>query len=191
MLYATLISIQPTQGKDGKMRTPSLAVLFLPMFVLSVAATCSAQTVALVDAPLPIESSSSVFPEPAGGTPAYMAVERLPLPATEKKPSLHALDWSMIGAAATLRALDFTSTEAALARPQYFHESVLPKALVENQAGFAAFQAGTVALDYGAYRYLVHHRLRSLARASQYAYVGIMAFQVAHNYQLLSSYPSN
>jgi hypothetical protein len=42
-----------------------------------------------------------------------------------------------------------------------------------------------------AYRFLVRHDKRSLARASQYLYVGIMTFQVSHNYQLLGDAPAN
>jgi hypothetical protein len=33
--------------------------------------------------------------------------------------------------------------------------------------------------------------MRSLARISQYMYVGAMTFQVAHNYQLLGNVPAN
>lgn len=171
----------------------SLVAFLLPSFLLGLAVTCSAQTtIALVDAPSPMESSSSLLPEPAGGTPAaYMAVERVPLPSAEQKPRLHFADWSLLGAATVLRGLDWTSTESALARPQYFHEAMLPSALVENEAGFAAFQAGTVALNYEAYKYLVRHKRRSLARVSQLMYIGVMSFQVASNYQTLSNYPAN
>lgn len=176
---------------EKRMKT-SLTVCFLPLFLLGLTATGYAQTtVALVDAPSPMESSSSFMPDPAGGTPAYMPVERMPLPTAEQKPRLHFTDWSLLGAAAVLRGLDWASTESALARPQYFHEDILPSALVENKAGFAAFQAGTVALNYEAYKYLVRHNRRSLARVSQYMYVGVMSFQVAHNYQTIGNYPAN
>lgn len=120
---------------------------------------------------------------------AWMPVQQVPVPVARKKPGLHLYDWSMIGAAGVFRGLDWATTESAMARPQYFHEDILPTALVKSKPGFAAFQAGTVALDYGAYKYLVRHNLRSLARASQYMYVGVMAFQVAHNYQTLGSLP--
>lgn len=175
------------------MKTSSLAVLLLPVVAFSLAAPSFAQTtVALVDAPSPVvESSSSLLAEPAGGSAGYMPVQQVPLPGAEQKPRLHLYDWSMIGAAAILRGLDYTSTESAMARPQYFHEDILPTALVKSKPGFAAFQAGTVALNYGAYRLLVRHNLRSLARASQYMYVGVMTFQVAHNYQTLSDFPGN
>jgi hypothetical protein len=175
------------------MKTSSLAVLFLPLVALSLVAASPAQTaVALVDAPTPAaDSSSSLFSDPAGGPMAFTPVQQIAAPAREKKPGLHLYDWSMIGAAAVLRGLDYASTESAMARPQDFHEDILPSALVHNKPAFAAFQAGTVALNYEAYKYLVHHNLRSLARASQYMYVGVMTFQVAHNYQTLGSYPPN
>lgn len=182
------------------MKNSSLAAFVLPVVLLFATAVAAAQspaktpdvqTIALVDAPAPIDSSSSLLPEPAAGVPAFMPVARTPHPAAEQKPRLHFLDWSLIGAAAVLRGLDYTSTESALARPQYFHEDVLPSALVENKPAFAAFQAGTVAVNYEAYKFLVRHNRRSLARLSQYMYVGIMTFQVAHNYQTLSNYPAN
>jgi hypothetical protein len=65
------------------------------------------------------------------------------------------------------------------------HEAILPTALVKNKAAFASFEAGTVALNYGAYRLLVRHNLRSLALVSQYMYLSIMTGQVAKNYQVL------
>jgi hypothetical protein len=181
------------------MKISSSAVLLLPV-VLVLAAGASAQkagqtsvqTIALAEAPAPMpSSSSSLVPEPLSGTPAFMPVIRTPIPAADQKPRLHFMDWSLLGAAAALRALDYTSTEAAMARPQYFHEDILPSALVHNKAGFAAFQAGTVAVNYEAYRFLVRHNRRSLARLSQYMYVSVMTFQVAHNYQTLSDYPAN
>lgn len=175
------------------MKTSSFLLLSLPAFVLSLAFTSSAQTtMALVDAPAPAaDSSSSLLSDPAGGSSAFISVQQVPTPDAEHKQRLHLYDWSMIGAAAVLRGLDFASTESAMSRPQYFHEDILPSALVHNKPAFAAFQAGTVAVNYEAYKYLVHHNLRSLARVSQYMYVGVMTFQVAHNYQTLGDYPPN
>jgi len=145
----------------------------------------------LVEAPLPAESGATAQPgETDGASMGIFPVERAP-EAREKGPRLNALDWSMLGAAASLRVLDFTSTEKALSQPQFFHEAILPQALVKNKPAFAAFQAGTVALNYEAYRLLVRHRMRSLAQVSQYVYVGTMTFQVAHNYQLLGDAPAN
>jgi hypothetical protein len=167
-----------------------IGLVVAALLAFSLAAPCRAQSHSLLDAPLPADMSAAQPGDPGAGSMAVYPVERAPL-ADENGPRLHAFDWSMIGAAATLRALDFTSTEKALEQPQLFHEAVLPRALVENKPGFAAFQAGTVVVNYEAYRLLVRHRMRSLARISQYMYVGAMTFQVAHNYQLLGNVPAN
>jgi len=163
-----------------------LAVLFLPVLSLSLVARSSAQTsqaAMLVDAPAPsTESSSLLSAEPANGA---MGVYPVQAPAKENEPRLHALDWTLLGAAAALRVLDYTSTEKAMAQPTQFHEGMLPQKLVNNKAAFAVFQADTVAINYLGYRLLVKHHMRSLALVSQYVYVGAMTFQVAHNYQLL------
>jgi hypothetical protein len=87
--------------------------------------------------------------------------------------------------------MDYTSTEKALTEPQYFHEAQLPQALVKNKPAFAAFEAGTVGVNYFGYRLLVHHNMRSLARISQYVYVSALTVQVSHNYQLLGNVPAN
>jgi hypothetical protein len=167
------------------------AVLLLPVLSLSTTARCSAQSAMLVDAPVPSEATATTQPGDPYSSSA-MGVYPVQQPQVkEKGPGLHWLDWSMLGASAALRALDYTSTEKALSEPQYYHEAVLPKALVENKPAFAAFQAGTVVVNYEAYRLLVRHNMRSLARVSQYVYVGAMTFQVAHNYQTLGQTPAN
>lgn len=173
------------------MKLPWLPVLLLPVLSLSLVARGSAQTqtAMLVDAPNPSTESSSLQPGNPVGT-AAMGVYAVQVPQPEKAPRLKVLDWSMLGAAATLRALDFTSTEKAMSEPQYFHEGVLPQKLVNNKAAFAAFEAGTVGINYAGYKLLVDHHMRPLARISQYMYVGVMTFQVAHNYQLLGQVPA-
>jgi len=166
---------------------------FLPVLSFAIlvafAAPGSAQQMALVDAPVPIATAAPADPGASSSAMGAFMIERKPLPA-EKRPHLRVVDWSLIGAGAALRALDYTSTEKALSEPQYFHEAMLPTALVENKPGFAAFEASTVAANYFAYRYLVRHRMRSLAEVSQYMYVGVMTFQVAHNYQLIGNVPA-
>ncbi len=177
------------------MRFPSLAALLLPVLVVTLAAKCpaqTAQTAMLVNAPLPSGTVASAQPGEAGSSSSALGVYPVARPQfQEKTPGMGFLDWSMIGAAAALRVLDYTSTEKALSEPQSFHEAMLPQALVENKPAFAAFEVGTVGLNYAAYRFLVHHNKRSLARASQYVYVGVMTFQVSHNYQLLGNAPAN
>jgi hypothetical protein len=170
------------------MKVPWFAVLLLPVLALTLVARSSAQTAMLVDAPNPaVESRSSLPPgDPVNGAMGVYAVQT---PAAEA-PRMNAMDWSLIGAAATLRVLDYTSTESAMARPQLFHEGMLPQKLVNNKAAFAAFEADMVGINYLGYRLLVRHHMRSLALVSQYVYVGAMTFQVAHNYQLLGNAPA-
>jgi hypothetical protein len=184
---------------------PSLSVL-----VLLFAVHAQAQQAMLMDAPRPSESSSSIAldrnalnrnasnQDALSQNNGFLTVGPAPMlafavaPAAQAKarsPRLNWLDWSGIGAAAALRVLDYTSTEKALAYPQYFHEDILPTALVKNKPGFAAFQAGTVALNFEAYRVLVKHHRRPLALMSQSLYVGAMSYQVGSNYQLLGTVP--
>lgn len=171
------------------MKFPS-AVLVLPVLSLLSVAACSAQQTALLEnAPLPNVSTSAAQPGEAFSSSA-MGVYPVRAPQVEEKaPRLKFMDWTMLGAASALRVLDYTSTEKALSEPQYYHEAMLPTALVENKPAFAAFQAGTVAVNFEAYRFLVRHNKRSLARAAQFVYVGAMTFQVAHNYQTLGQTP--
>ena len=170
----------------------SSAVLLLPVLALTPLAKCSAQTAMLVDAPVPTVAVANSQPAGDPFSSSAMGVYPVRQPQGREKPAgMNLLDWSMIGAASALRVLDFTSTEKALTEPQYFHEAVLPQALVKNKPAFAAFEGGTIALNYEAYRFLVHHNKRSLARVSQYMYVGVMTFQVAHNYQTLGQVPAN
>jgi hypothetical protein len=176
------------------MKIPSLAALLLPVLALTCAAPCpaqDAQTAMLVNAPVPSETVTPAAPAEPGSSSALGVFPVQNPQFREKPPGMGFLDWSMLGAAATLRVLDYTSTEKALGEPQSFHEAMLPNALVKNKPAFAAFEAGTVGLNYVAYRFLVRHDKRSLARASQYLYVGIMTFQVSHNYQLLGDAPAN
>jgi hypothetical protein len=147
-----------------------LAVLFL--------ASAQAQSLRLIDAPTP---GAGVASSRAGDP--YASIQAAPT--LSPMPTLHAFDWAAIAGGGALRVLDYTTTEKALSYPQYFHEDVLPSALVHSKAGFAAFQAATVGADYAAYRYLVHHNLRTMAAVGQYLYDSAMLFQVASNYQTL------
>ncbi|HEX3985749.1 MAG TPA: hypothetical protein VHX13_03980 [Acidobacteriaceae bacterium] len=185
------------------MKIPHFAVALLPTLAFTLVQPCFGQTEALLKAPLPsaAASSSSLPNDPAfvsssalPGDPSFAAgyypVVRAPQEPIKVEPRLKVMDWSLIGAASVLRVLDYASTEQALADPQHFREAMLPTALVENKAAFAAFQAATVGVNYTAYRLLVRHHMRSLARAAQYVYVSGMAFQVARNYQALGSVPA-
>lgn len=153
---------------------PPLSVL--PLLAALFVAPAHAQQATLIDAPLPVDASSAV-PDP------FAAIQIVPPPA--HPPRLHAFDWAALAGGAALRVLDYTTTEEALSRPQVFHEDILPPALVQNKAGFAAFQAATVGVDYFAYRFLVRRKLRAVALVGQYLYDSAMLFQVVNNYQTL------
>ncbi|MFZ0632290.1 MAG: hypothetical protein WA399_06985 [Acidobacteriaceae bacterium] len=185
------------------MRIPRFAVVLLPSLAFTLVQPGFAQTEALLKAPLPSAnasgsalpndpafSSSSALPGDPAFAPGYYPVERAPQGPVNTEPKLKVMDWSLISAASVLRVLDYTSTEKAMADPAQFREAMLPTKLVENKAAFAAFQAATVGVDYTAYRLLVRHHMRPLARVAQYVYVSGMAFQVGRNYQTLGSVPA-
>lgn len=134
-----------------------------------------AQHIDLMNAPLPAAVAN------ADGNAVVTAATETATPGAR----MRLLDWAGIGAGAVLRTLDYTTTEKGMEYPDRVHEAILPTALVKNKAAFASFEAGTVALNYGAYRLLVRHNLRSLALVSQYMYLSIMTGQVAKNYQVL------
>lgn len=99
-------------------------------------------------------------------------------------------DWSLLGAAATFRYLDYQTTVKALSDPANFREVELPNALVDNHPGFASFEASTVAVNYWAYRLLVRHGHRRLARAGQFINLGAIGGTVASNeYNLVRYFP--
>jgi hypothetical protein len=55
-------------------------------------------------------------------------------PAFSPKATFAIYDWSLLGAAATLRFLDYKSTVKCLSDPANFHEVELPKALAGEQS---------------------------------------------------------
>lgn len=184
------------------MKIPRFAVALLPTLAFTLVQPGFGQTEALLKVPIPsapVSSSalpndpafvsSSALPGNAAFAAGYYPVERVPQPPVRIEPRLKTLDWSLLGAASVLRILDYTSTEQAMADPSHFREAMLPTKLVENKAAFAAFQAATVGVNYTAYRLMVRHHMRSLARVAQYVYVSGMAFQVARNYQTLGGVP--
>lgn len=167
------------------MKSFALPSLVVSTLVFALSWSCSAQRTGLADAPVPAVADFSPGNSAADPTAAIMQA-----PAAVQPARMHLMDWTLLGVGATLRMLDYTSTERGLEHPQYLHEGTLPSALVHNKPAFAAFEAGTVALNVGAYRMLVRHNMRSLARISQYMYVGVMTGQVARNYQLIGEVPA-
>ncbi|HEX4310573.1 MAG TPA: hypothetical protein VHZ25_11135 [Acidobacteriaceae bacterium] len=99
---------------------------------------------------------------------------------------MSAYDWSLLGAAAALRFLDYRTTVEFTEDPADFREVELPQALVRSRAALGAFEASTVVVNYVAYRALVGHHHRKIAQVGQSIYVGVMAGTVAWNYDQLN-----
>jgi hypothetical protein len=158
-------------------------MLALPVLVGLSFTRCLAQSSLLIEDPLvagvPMGASAGA-PEFDGGVSRISQLRK-----ESQAPALRLDDWILISAAAPLRYFDYRSTEKALSEPSRFHEAELPAALVRNQAGFAAFEAGTVVATYFVYRVLVRRRHRTLARWGQAVNLGALSWSVEHNYQLL------
>jgi hypothetical protein len=104
-------------------------------------------------------------------------------------PGLTPADWTLLGAAAGLRYLDYQTTLKALSDPADFHEVELPQKLVDCHPALAAFEAGTVAANFWIYRALARHGHRRVARAGQVVNVGALGGTVAFNeYNLAKDY---
>lgn len=108
--------------------------------------------------------------------------------AAQPQPKLQLADWTLIGAASTMRVLDYTTTETCMAHPQIFHEVILPDALVDNKPALAAFEASTAVANYYAYRYLVRRHHRMEARAGEAIYDAMMGTAVSINYYGIEHY---
>jgi hypothetical protein len=104
------------------------------------------------------------------------------------KPGFAAQDWTLLGAGAALRFLDYKTTVKLVSDPANFREVELPQGLVHNSAGLGAFEASMVVANYYAYRLLVEHRHRKLARVGQYIDIGVMSWAVGHNYYELNKH---
>lgn len=114
------------------------------------------------------------------------------VPDRPRAPGMAATDWTMLGAVAGLRYLDYQTTVKALSDPADFHEAELPRALVDNHAGFAAFEASTVVANVWVYRLLVRHGHRRLARFGQAINLAAVGGTVANNeYTLVRYFPSH
>lgn len=150
------------------------SLLLLALFVLP---ALHAQPAFLADVPEPIPGSAAVLPVP-------------PHAARPAASELSLFDWSLLGAAAGLRYLDYQTTVKALSDPTDFHEVELPQALVDNHPALAAFETSTVVANLWIYRDLVRHGHRRLARAGQFINLGALGGTVAFNeYNLAKYYP--
>ncbi len=154
------------------------------LFVLSTM-TCEGQQMALVNAPEPVLSAATSGAEP-GSSAAIMPVLARPAASAEGKFAM--TDWGLLGAAAALRFGDYKSTVKAMSDPANFREVELPQALVHNQPALGAFETSTVVANYYAYRFLVRHEHRRLARLGQYVNIGAIAWTVGRNYYELNEF---
>jgi len=142
--------------------------------------SCVGQQTALVSAPG--AAADGVGPESAAILPDPVRHAGL------KPEKLSAYEWSLLGAAAGLRFLDYKTTVKFTEDPANFHEVELPEALVHNRLALGAFEASTVVANYFVYRVLADHRHRRMARLGQSLYVGAMAGTVGWNYDQLNEY---
>jgi hypothetical protein len=78
------------------------------------------------------------------------------------QPKPDRVEWSLLAADASSRALDVYSTHQMLANG--YHELLLPKAIADHTPAMAAYSAGAVALDWWTARRLERHGHRKLAR---------------------------
>lgn len=137
-----------------------------------------AQQTALLDAPEARTAVASGADSADGG----VILAQHPPPAIA--PKLQAGDWLLIGAAAPIRYFDYRSTVECLSR-RGCEEILLPQSLVNNRAGFATFEAGTVVANYFVYQALVRRRHGVMARVGQLINLGAVGGTVMHNYEVL------
>jgi hypothetical protein len=133
--------------------------------------------------------ASAMLSSPAyADTRSSSLLPSAPTPAAVKMRVFGIVDWSLAGSVVAARALDWTSTERCLHRPwQPCHEGELPTALVKNEAGFAAYEAGVSALSILAQYEMTRHGHRRLARLGQGIDVASIGYTVVHNYRVAGS----
>jgi len=159
-----------------------------PLLLVVAVAPGWAQQVAMVDAPPDAPSPamsvtvSSAEPAAAGVMPVRSRA------AVQERQGLGVYDWGLLGGAAVLRFLDYKSTVKCMSDPGNFHEEELPNALVHNDPAFAAFETGTVVVNYYAYRVFLKHHHRTMARLGQGINLAAMGWTVGRNYYELHEY---
>src|ERR1700677_2779536 len=95
------------------------------------------------------------------------------------KPHADKVEWSLLAADASSRALDVYSTRQMIANGH--HEIVLPKFIANHTPVIAAYSAGTVVMDYIVTRRLERHGHRKLARLATSIDIGQDAPWAVHN----------
>lgn len=154
--------------------------LFITLALLATLAAVPAlaQQAGLVDAPTPVSPAEGARSSEGGGLLTTRVVRPL-------SPALRPGDWLLVGAAVPLRVFDYRTTEECLSR-QSCREVMLPRSLVGNHAGFAAFEAGTVVATYYLYRVLVRHHHSAIARVGQSINLSALGWTVENNYGVLN-----
>jgi hypothetical protein len=157
----------------------------LPLLLAVLPLNCPGQEV-LANALEPAGIALRTMPGPGSG-PGSGAIRAVPARAAPvEREKMSAYDWSLLGAAAALRFLDYRTTVQFTEDPADFREVELPRALVRSRAALGAFEASTVVVNYFAYRSLVGHHHRKMAQVGQSIYIGVMAGTVAWNYDQLN-----
>jgi hypothetical protein len=167
------------------MRNLCASVLLVLLALVFSSNQCIGQEVALLNAPDPTVGSAFSSSSSASAAAAIMPVRK---PVADRKPSFTPTDWALLSSGATLRFLDYKSTVKAMSDPANFREVQLPQALVHNRPALAAFETGTVVVDYYAYRFLVERRHRKLARLGQAINLAVVGWTVGRNYYELNEF---
>lgn len=95
-------------------------------------------------------------------------------------PAMRRIDWALLAANASTRALDAYSTRRFLENGSG-REAVLPGFVVNHDSTMAAYSAGAVGLNYLVFRYLRRHGHPVLARASVAIDTASVAPWAVHN----------
>jgi len=171
----------------------NLCVWLLALVVFS-ALNGFSQEVALAHAPdalmSPSSSSSSLGLAGSASLGSASGAAILPVrqPVAETGGRFASADWTLLGAVATVRLLDYKSTVKAMSDPANFREDELPNALVHNRPALGAFEASTVVVNYYAYRVLISHRHGKLARVGQTINLAALGWAVGRNYYELNAF---
>jgi hypothetical protein len=98
------------------------------------------------------------------------------------KPKMDKVEWALLAGDAASRTLDVYSTHRMLAQGN--HEILLPGFVANHTPVFAAYSAGTLALDWWAARKLERHHRSRLAHIVTMVDIGQDAPWAIHNLYL-------
>jgi hypothetical protein len=129
-----------------------------------------------------VSASAAPVPEPdlpysSSLHPAIVARTHVALP-EESRP--HLLDKALYVSLAGYRAMDYFSTQHALAGGA--HEMILPQWVVNNNSVFIAFEGIATAGEISSSLWLIRHGHRRMARAMNAVSLSLGVTAVVHNY---------